>query len=183
MYPRLTLKIENHIPKIFLEKEEGNIVTVTEGSVQLDEVIRKIGERNNITHSRNGDSLEDLFAIAATGNERIVDELPTINEDSKNFDFEDLLMDIEEEIRDAIEEYHNVEMDKKVRAEIDAANNIDVFASLIEVIFNILVARVMIHSSDLGITNIFIEDQNGYIRLQQKLASELSKEGIELKFA
>lgn len=186
MFPNLTLEINKYKPKLVYYPEEGMsrvLVPDEEDIYELSEFLAKELELFNEADSNSADNIVYLLTAAEEGDERMIEKLPSLDKFSRSFGLKDFII---KELKNSIEkreDYENYEVDIKneVLNELKRNQNLDIFASLMESIYNILIAKTLVYSSDLGIGIIRLNDQSGLLRLQGKMASELSKIGIELK--
>ncbi|MCB0745388.1 MAG: hypothetical protein KDC67_15885 [Ignavibacteriae bacterium] len=182
-YPNITLKIENYIPTIYYVTSDKEEKAINEKEESLIEVINTLGKRLDLDqYCENSDPKElclDLLKLAEEGDERAYEDLPKIKSVSKNLDLE---KNIEEKLSSLEKNREEIpaEANDAVKKEMRKYQNLDIFASMLDTIYNIIIANVVLNASELGIGNIYLEDTSNLVRLQYKMASELSKMKVEL---
>ncbi|MCA9386572.1 hypothetical protein KC669_00915 [Candidatus Dojkabacteria bacterium] len=184
MFPNLTLRLKNSIPEIIFFPEEGMSRVLTLKEENIEHIMLKMAgflELENEIKDSEEPNMAYILKLAELGDERVIETVPAMDKYKNEFGLEDFLkiqLDKALEERDDFSEYG--EISDEVRTELNRNQNIDIFASLMEIMINTIIAKSLLYSSDLGIGKIRLEDEDGFVRLQQKMASELSKMGIEL---
>ncbi len=185
MYPNVTLLIKNNIPTIVYNSKNGEGKELVNEEEDLQEIVLSLAKSLELSNEFTGNSADDfinLLSLAEQGDERLIENLPEINKLSKSFKVKEFL-DIELakaiENKNTFEEYKG-EASTEVLKELERNQNIDIFASLLEYIYSILIAKTILYAADLGIGDIHLADEGKLLRLQAKMASELSKIDIEL---
>ncbi len=185
MYPKLVLRIENHIPQIIFHPENGmsrNMIGVEENLLEL---ITELGEKLNLNQefkSKDEKLLQELLQLATEGDERFIADYPKLQQDSLSFELSNAINNHLEKSQSDFSDFSEYgELEEAVLEELKRNQNIDIFASLLEAIYLILIAKTLLICSELGIGQIELDDRNGYLRLQERMASELTKSGVEFK--
>lgn len=184
MYPQVELKIKNNIPVIIYKAsaEEDKSMSLESESI-IDAAMHAAKELNLIDSNteHNQSNFEKLLSIAREADESLIIELPNI--DTETIEFK-LLNTLKPYLKTLIEgikdEYSSIEMDSKIREELDRNKNSDIFASYMEGLYSILIAKTLLAASELGIGNIHLNDELKNPRLMEKMAKELEKLGLEL---
>ena len=176
-FPNITLKIENHIPSVIYNADKNISREMIKAERSLEELIKELGQDLDLEEN----SIEDLMTLTEHGVERLIEELPKLNKYSNEFEIEKTIKTQTEDLKEKRENYEGPGVTREVLDELMRNQNIDILSSIVELIFNILIAKTVMVSSELGIGNIVLEDKNNYFRLQSKMASELSKMEIKLQ--
>jgi len=185
MYPNVSLKIKNHIPKIIYYPEEGLEKTLTFQNESIYEVVVPIAKKLNLINreliENDPEILAELFDLARQSDELYVTDLPEIEFESLEFDLNkvlnNLLNDIQEE---QLSEYEGIDVSQELKDELNKNINADIFASLLEVMYMTLIAKTLVAASDLGIGTIKLDDKGKNARLMEKMAVELEKLEVDM---
>jgi hypothetical protein len=179
-YPHIRLKIEDSVPSIYYYPEEGNGKPLITSKESISELMHSIAKKLELMDEDQED-LEFIMKLLSEGDPRIIEVVPAMDKYKEKFGFEDFIMSelnkAEQGIRD-LEQYGDIS--DEVRAELNRHTNLDIFSSLFDIVCNIMIAKTLLFSSDLGIGTIYLEDLDGIVRLREKMVSELSKMGIKL---
>lgn len=179
-YPNITLQIKSNKPVIIYYSSEDSAKNLTDESENLEEIILALAKRLNLPE----DNIQDLLQLCEYGVERLIEDLPKrASRASQSFEIEKLIENKVKKLIEGKEDYSSYEdVNKEVLAELNRNQNTDIFASAVELIYNILIAKTLYHAQELGIGTIYYEDENDYVRLKSKMAGELGKMDIELLF-
>ncbi|GAB4283576.1 MAG: hypothetical protein Kow0081_0210 [Candidatus Dojkabacteria bacterium] len=183
MYPNLTLNISDHKPTLFLKPEAEISRAIVSSEDSIKDLIFSIVEQLNLkTELKQDFKLEDILALASEGDERMIEVIPENDTYGKSFGFVDFVNRQLQEAKKSKDDFSRFgsNIEKDVLNALHVFQNIDILASMIEMIYNILIARVILAANDLSIKNIILEDECGYPRLAGKMSSELAKEGLSL---
>lgn len=184
MYPKLILKIEQHIPSIVFEPEEGMSRVLTSGDENIATTVINIGKELDLVSDSNDPEIlfSELLTLATEGDENLIDEVPVLNKDLANFGFEKFVTN---EIRKFYQTSENFaesfpSASKDVVAELHRNQDIDVLASALDMIYITLAAKLLLVAQELGVGEIVLDDKDGHARLRERIANELSKMDVEL---
>lgn len=151
-------------------------------SVNLKVLIEQIARELELEEHIELNEYAELLRVATEGDERFIEILPDVSRES-DLGLEAAVMP---ELRKAIADRQNLEeygkISAEVRKELRRNESIDIFASILEMIYNILITKTIYFATDLGIGTFYLDDKSGNARLHEKMASELSKMDIELQF-
>lgn len=180
-FPRITLQIIDSEPQIIFEsseKESKKMLSETESLVQIFKYLKKELKFEEVPDEN---IIPGLLKLAQQGDERFIEKLP-----GKSLRSDKLLLQetVEDEIAkakknvDDYSDYNDVSAD--VQTELVRNQHLDILASILEMVYNIIIANVVDSASELGVGNIRLDDQTGIGRLRSKMAGELTKMNIEL---
>lgn len=187
MYPNITLQIKDFRPAIIFNPDEGltrqmtlaeeNILEVIEELAReldlIDELLEKIEDHEV--------RLTNLLEIARKADETKHDQFPEINTQSVEFELKDVIKKFLEEGKTQLVDYTALDgVEGDVLKELHRNQNADFFASLLDAIYNILIAKALLAASEIGVEKIRLVDEHKNARLQEKMARELEKFGLEL---
>lgn len=181
MYPYIVLRFRNNIPKIFLvslENQEREI-TISEDLNMLD-IVLQLGEKFNLLQPNlsREEQYSYLINLARESDETFASSYGELEDIEDQFQLKKYIQQFLEDNR--VEPlYLDIEMDKDVRDQLDRNQNSDVFASTLDYIYTILIAKTVLVASDLGIGVIHLDDETKNTRLQEKMALELEKIDVE----
>lgn len=184
MYPYVELKIKNGIPTLvyYSSEEVQRPMTLTNDSI-FDAALFGGKELGLIEKSaeHNQENLETLLKLARESDETYYPELPDM--ELENIEF-DLLKTLKPYLKKMVEvtpdDYSDLSMTDEVKAELEKFQKADLFASYMEAMYTILIAKTLLAANDLGIGNITLNDDYKNPRLMEKMSKELDKLGIEL---
>lgn len=184
MYPFVELKIKNGIPTLVYYASEGvqRPMTLTNDSV-FDAAMHGGKELGIIEKDaeHNQENFEKLLKLARESDETYYPELPNMELENIEFDLLKTLKPYLENLKDFDpDNYSDLEMTDEVKAELDAFKKADSFASYMEALYTILIAKTLLAANDLGIGNITLNDDFKNPRLMEKMSKELEKLGIDL---
>lgn len=180
MYPNLTLLIQNNKPIIQFNQEKDISRNLHDLDEDLVKIIQSLGAKLNLVKSN--ENLQTILEICNEGNERFIEKIPNISKDKLSLaKFLHTELEKIENTRNRYTEFaKRKDVSQAVIDELIRNDSIDIYASLLEMIYNILIGRVVLHAQELGIGIIKLQDEIGFGRLREKMASELSKLDIEL---
>lgn len=178
MNPFITLRIANQVPSIVFHNSDGVQKNLTQKEESIEAAIMSL-VRNLDIPEFDTQNLTQVLEIASEGNYDLIDTNPDINTNSLEFNIEGIIGGSLIEAEDAIEDYSDVEMNEEIRAEIERNNKIDILASLIDQIYNILIAKTLLAAYELEITEIHLKSDFNYARLAEKMGHEIQKLNLE----
>ena len=181
MYPHLTLKIEDQIPQILFFSEENVSRRLTQQNENiLDEIVWLAEELElAIEGSTKEERINSILLIASEGDPEIIESLPSIDTTSLEFNLRKTLDENLKEIQNLDSDYSDLEMSDEVRAELDKNRKMDVLASLIDQLYNILIAKTLLAAYELELTDIHLSSDYNYARLTEKMGNEIQKLGLK----
>ncbi|MCA9381710.1 hypothetical protein KC678_05570, partial [Candidatus Dojkabacteria bacterium] len=180
----LTLRLKNNIPELVYYPEEDMSRVLTLKEENIEDILLNIAKSLNLLEeieNADEDNMAYILKLASLGDERTIESVPAMDKYKNEFGLQDFL---DVQMSKALEESSDFseyeEASDEVRKELIRNQNLDIFASMVEIMINAIVAKTLLFSSDLGIGKIRLNDEDGFVRLQEKMASELSKMDIEL---
>lgn len=178
MQPKIILEIKNHIPSIIYSPEENVSRELITEKENIHEILLSVLEALNLK-LENSTDLVDILELALEGDEKKFEKLPDLDKYAKGFGLSKFVeIEIGSYDTPEISEYEKV-ASKEVLEELQKFHNIDLLASILESIYNIMISKSVFYAQDLGIGTIILDDHDGYLRLQSKFANELAKLEIE----
>jgi hypothetical protein len=178
MNPFITLKIENQIPTIVFHNRDGIEKDLTLKKENIEQEILAIAKNLEIPDISNP-SLSEVLDLASEGHHDLINTSPDIITNSLEFDLEGIIGGSLVEAEDSIEDYSEVELTDQLREEIDRNNKIDILASIIDQIYNILIAKTLLAAYELEINEIHFRSDYNYARLIEKMGNEIQKLNLE----
>jgi len=184
MYPFVELKIKNGTPTLVYYASEivERPMTLTKDSV-FDAAMYGGKELGLIEKDaeHNQENLEKLLKLARESDETYYPELPEMELENIEFDLLKTLTPYLKKLKEFDpDDYSDLQMTEEVKAELDAFKNADSFASYMEALYTILIAKTLLAANDLGVGNITLNDDFKNPRLMEKMPKELEKLGIDL---
>lgn len=182
MQPYLTLRIKNHIPHIFFHSDEVTNKQLTHKDENILQEIKSIGQKlglNNVNLT-DEDQLNDLFTLASEADNGMIESLPEIDIESLEFDIHNTIAGVLEKAMDADDEYKDLELSEEIRNELNRNRNSDILASVIDQIYDIIIAKTLLAAYELELAEIHFDSDYNYSRFIEKLGNELQKLGLEL---
>jgi hypothetical protein len=181
MNPHIILKIENHTPHLYFHPENGENRQLTKKDTNLEELIINIADQLGIK-TEGTDRLQDLLQLASESDELYNTELPVIDVESLELDVENPIMLMLSAMNSTKEDYSTMTgISDELRTEIERNRDADIFASVLDKIYSIIIAKALLAAHDLEIPNIRLSSENNYPRLAEKMGNELQKLGIEFE--
>lgn len=182
MAQSIKLVINDNIPAIYFINSESVEKKLTLIDENLEEIIlnlaKKLEIETNETQSPN--KLQEILAIASEGEIGILEsEIPDL--DVSNVEFE-ILKSIDRNIELAVSldnNYSDIEMNDKVKQELERNYRIDILASIIDQIYDIIIAKVILAAYELDLNSVTFESNLNFPRLTEKLGNELQKLDID----
>lgn len=183
MYPHVSLTIKNNIPSIVYHPKEGvekKINTTDENIYEIAlDVAQKLGLVKNTKLSAD-DQFQSLLSVARESDETYVTDLTDIDPEVIEFDLNGSMSKaVDKAIKNKRDEYKDVEMSDEIRGELELNQNKDIFASLMDAMYMVLIAKTVLVAAELGIGKIALNDSSKNARLHEKMLQELHKLGIE----
>lgn len=187
-YPRITLTIKNHIPSLIYAKGEDDAVNLIEDQEDLSKIITSVAKQLNLLEEiEKGTSSEQYLALInlayTQGDEHFIDQIPEAGTKKASFQLEKLIKDKLPKLLENRSEFENIydtPLSIDVKAEIERNENIDILASVLEMIYLLMIGKTLLEASELAIGNIHLNDSDGNVRLRERMASELTKADIKL---
>lgn len=179
--PHIILRIQNHTPHLYFHPENGEIRQLTKEDINLEDLISSIADQLEI-ETEGTNKLQDLLQLASESDELYNTELPAINVETLEFDIENPIMQMLSNMNSSKEDYTKMEgVSDDLRAELERNRDSDIFASLLDKIYSIIIAKTLLAAHDLEIPNIRFSSENNYPRLAEKMGNELQKLGMEFE--
>jgi hydrogenase maturation factor HypF (carbamoyltransferase family) len=188
MYPHISLNIVNFKPTITFHPEEGMSRQLTLDEVNIADIIIELAKRldllDEILKKINDKMLliENLLDIARNAADiNKVEKYPDINVENNEFEIEKTLFPLLDEVIENRNDFSNIaNLSPELENELIRDENADIFASLLEAMYSILIANTILAASQIGIGKIKLNDTHHNIRLLERMAQELKKLDIEL---
>ena len=185
MNPLIALSIKNHKPELIYYPKEGEKKKLTLKDENIYEIViqiaREIGLINKEAIAIDVTILSDLLDIAREADELFITDLPEIETESLEFDLEIILNNFLHNIlKNDVDEYKDIEMPDLVRVELELNKKKDIFASILDVMYSILIAKSLLAAAELGLGIIKLEDEGKNPRLAEKMSKELTKLEVEM---
>ena len=76
--------------------------------------------------------------------------------------------------------YADIEMTDDVRKELETNHKHDILASLVNILYKVLITKTLIAAHDLELDKIHFYGDKNYARLTEKMGKELNALGVEL---
>lgn len=181
MYPHLTLKIENQNPQIIFHPDSEVSRKLTQNNEDIVGEIIKIATKLDLTTEglSKEAQVDQILQLASVGDNELIEALPTIDTVSLEFNLNETLNSILEDLQGIEQDYSNIEMSEEVRAELERNRRIDILASLIDQLYDILIAKTLLAAYELEITDIHLSSDYNYARLTERMGNEIQKLGLE----
>lgn len=172
-YPQIALVIKNQMPYIEYNESPQNSKKLVSLNMGLDTALLRAGEVCGV------EDLEQFSPAAlSTADEEMIkfEEGFDFTEEVKlNLDY--IFTTLKARVQPTIPPVTNqAAVDQELKSNWQA----DVLASVLEEIYNLLIAATLRLANDLGVENIKLADERKDPRLQEKMAKELSFGEIEL---
>ena len=184
MYPFVELKIKDGVPTLVYHASETVQRSMNIESDNFINAAMYAGKALNLLEveaEHNQENLEKLLQLARESDETYYTELPNMDVESTEFKLLETLKPYLEQIAESgADDYTDLNMTDDVKAELAKFKSADSFASYMEALYTILIAKSLLAAHDLGIGNIRLNDEYKNPRLMEKMAKELEKLGLEL---
>lgn len=181
MAPYLKLKIEKHIPHIYFYSNDGSekrLTNVDENILnEILEISKLLGFQ--VENLSDEEQLNNILEIVSESDSNIELKAPNINSNSVEFNLNKTLKTSIDEVLSLENEYEGIEMGDDVRAELERNRNVDILASLTDMLYDIIIAKTLLAAYDLEINDIHLENAHNYARFNERMGMELQKLGLE----
>ncbi len=176
MTPKLLLKIENSTPHLYLVKDEST-TRMTQIDENLSEILPAIAKKLGITESVD---FEGLLEIANQADETYWDSNPEVDVESLEFELSAIGNRLADEAVDLGDEYADVEITDDLRAEMKRNQQHDTLASIMEILYKVIITKTLIAAHDLEMDKIHLQTNNNLARFVERMGKELESLGVEL---
>lgn len=168
-YPNLTLRFDNHRAVLESQKSEDDVVAIDIGNVDreafLQAVAAKLGVRADTAAILEGARMADEAFL----------EFPELRYSGEVLDTAYLL----DEIQNAVDTYIlPTDLDQPVADQLQQFWRYDVLASALEEFYNLLIAKVVLTGTEIGVGDFYVEDTEP--RLLEKISKEFAEADINL---
>lgn len=184
MYPFVELKIKDGVPHIVYYPAEGQQKHMTLSQEKFIDAAMHGAKKLELLSpeaEHNQENLENLLRVARESDESYYTELPDVDTDSVEFKLIETLKPYLQKMTESTpEDYSDLDMTDEVKEELERFRNSDFFASYMEALYSILIAKTLLAAHDLGIGKISLNDEFRNPRLMEKMSKELDKLGLEL---
>jgi hypothetical protein len=184
MYPHVTLKIKNHTPQVVLDSDENTSRNMTNTEESIYEVVINIARKLNLIdrelEENDPEILPELLDLARQSDEMYIQDFPEIETENVEFDLSKTMNSVLNAIlEEREEEYVDLDIAEDIKKELNRNQNSDIFASLLDIMYMILIAKTLVAAAEVGIGTVRLEDEHKNPRLVEKMAKELERMGVE----
>lgn len=180
MQPSIILQIKNNIPQVIFMSSPDNKKEITESKEDLNDIIQSLATELNILNESER-TLNNLLEYARESDDLFLNPFVEIDSKAGNFQINEAVEQQLSKAKDQSSDFSEYgKIDKNVKEELKKNQNADIFASILDTIYNVLIAKTILHASELGIGQIYLDDETDNKRLREKMAKELDELGIEL---
>lgn len=176
MSPHISLEIENNIPHLHLVTDNETKSRITLIDEDLSKIIPSIAKSLGIPEANT----EALLEIANTADEFFFDETPEVSAESVEFELSRIAEELTEKAMNAKTDYDEVELTDELREELEIIKKHDLLASLINILYKIIITKTLVAAHDLEINEVHFKGDSNYPRLTERLGKELDGLGVEL---
>jgi len=181
MYPNITLEIRSHIPHLFFHSNKDTSRQMTVKEENLKEIVTQIAKELRLIEqdkTQDAEIFNELLALARESDESFVIDYPEIPLADIEFD---LMNAYKRFLKDnpIVNEYSDIEITQEVQDELNRNRSSDIFASGLDYLYVTMVAKALLAGSDLGIGIVRLNDDSKNTRLQERMAMELERMGVE----
>ncbi|BCX13933.1 MAG: hypothetical protein KatS3mg085_465 [Candidatus Dojkabacteria bacterium] len=187
IYPYIALNIINFKPTITFHPAEDMSRQLTIEEVDLYEIIVDVAKRLDLIDDvlkKIKDKMilmDNLLEIAKSAADiSKVEKYPDISQDNNEFEIKPT---IEKLLQNALANKSGItkmaELSPELESEIIRDENIDIFASILESLYSILIANTILAASQIGVGKIKLNDEHKMERLLERMAQELQKLDID----
>ncbi len=184
MYPFVELKIKDGIPQVVYYAAEGQERPMNSSLESLTDAVMHGAKHLKLVDQEvehNYSNLEELLKLARESDENYYTEIPDMDVENVDFGLLETLKPYLEKMSEVEQdEYSDLDMTDEVKEELDRFKRADQFASYMEAMYSILIAKTLLAANDLGIGDIRLNDDLKNPRLVEKMSKELDKLGLEL---
>ncbi len=181
MYPNITLQIKNHVPSLVLQKSKDESSKITLEDENLLNIFAKLAkDLNLIEQERESEAalMEELLSLARESDETFILDYPEIEDEGVEFKLSNAIQKFLDKntISDV---YQDLELNPEIQAELNKNKNADTFASALDYLYVTMVAKALLAGSEMGIGIVRLDDDSKNTRLQEKMAMELERMGVD----
>lgn len=162
-------------------EDDQKIKNIDINQESLSSVIFRVAKELNLTDLYP--TLDQLFKFAREAADILIDPYIDIDDSTDNFNLFDSIRPFLEELKSENQKLNsqNLDLDIKVSEFLSLSRIQDIFASILELIYSVIIAKVFIVISDLGLDTIVLDDSLGDIRLRDRFRIDCQKMGIKLE--
>jgi hypothetical protein len=183
-YPFVELTIKNFKPTITFHPEDDLVRNLTLEETDLIPIILNIAETLALVVENTDDiaKVDELINLVREADEFTFDiKEPDIDLEDSEFNLEKVIETYFEKLQKSKPFHSNINnLTSDVQDELDKYHNIDILSNILDTIYKILIAKTLIAAANLGIGDIYLNDDHKNARLQELMAKELEKLGVEL---
>ncbi len=170
-FPNVTLVVNDGVPHIELRKSEDVTQKMLSGQ-SLHEVMQEVATKVNYSGG-----FDEIIELARQCDELFLHFPVRVDNNPEEITFPAVMSKVDQ----AVEEHEVLSHDSEdVVAQVELFWQGDVFASVLEELYTVLIADTVFTASQLGIGVIQLEENTGDARLRQKMAIELEKLEVPL---
>lgn len=183
MSPVITLKIESHIPRIEFNPDNEMVKKITLNDENISSLILKYGKKLGLLNESlsEPEQLADLLSQASEAIGDIELDMAGFSNRDVEFNLEDSLEKSFNEVVNIEHDYANLDMNNEVQKELRHNLDLEIFAALLDRIYDILIAKVILAAYELEITKVVLDSDFNYPRLTEKLGREMQKVDFEFE--
>ncbi len=183
-YPYIALEIKNFKPNIVFYPDESISRVMTLNEEDLGDLMIKFASRLDLIEDNITDKISiinELLMLARESDEQFFNAFNEVDNSTVELDLEKTISKYLVESQKAMDDFSDIQdLPPEIKDELLFNQNADLYASIMEAIYNIMIAKVLLAAAEVGIGKIVLDDDLKNSRLQEKMASELSKMGIDL---
>jgi hypothetical protein len=183
-YPFVELTIKNYKPTIAFHPEDGLVRNLTLEETDLIPIILDIAEALALVVENTDEiaKVDELINLVREADEFTFDiKEPDIDLEDSEFSLEKVIKTYFEKLQKSKPFHSNINnLASDVQDELDKYHNIDILSNILDTIYKILIAKTLVAAANLGIGDIYLNDEHKNARLQELMAKELEKLGVEL---
>jgi hypothetical protein len=183
-YPFVELTIKDYKPTITFHPEEGLVRNLTLEETDLIPIILSVAETLTLVIGNTDDmeKVNELINLTREADEFMFDvKEPDINLDDVEFNLKNIIDNYFRKLQKTKSFHSGMDgLANDVQGELDRYHNIDILANVLDTIYKILIAKTLVAAANLGIGDIYLNDEHKNARLQELMAKELEKLGVDL---
>lgn len=181
MYPNITLEIRNYIPSLVYHKSAKESKKITLIEENLLSIFTKLAKDLNLLKeatTKKEETMSELLDLARGSDETYIVDYPEIEDEGVEFNLENAVKTFLDKNK-VSNEYSDLELEPSVRDELNRNQNADIFASALDYLYMTMVAKALLAGSEMGLGIIRLDDDSKNTRLQEKMAMELERMGVD----
>ena len=178
MYPNVTLQIKNNIASLVYFHKENEPKKITLLEEDLKKVIVDLAKQLGLVKSDSAETMQELLTIARESDESYIMNYPEIDMVEVEFGLSKAVENFIKE-NPIQEPYQDVKMTEDIKMELEKNVRADTFACALDYLYMTMVAKALVAGAELGLGIIRLDDESKNTRLQERMAMELERMGVE----